>query len=79
VKYFPPCSLFPVPCSLFPVPCYFDFAKRRYNHLKTRDPWFPGNTAEKLSEFDLEPYIKNSPHRDKIVGILEDAHQLLNI
>ena len=57
----------------------FDFAKRRYNHLKTRDPWFPGNTAAGLSEFDLEPDLKNSPHRDKIVAILEDAHQLLNI
>ncbi|MEA5536725.1 aldo/keto reductase [Crocosphaera sp. XPORK-15E] len=56
-----------------------EYAQKRYNHLKTKDPWFPGNTAEELSKFDLEPYLKNSPHQDTIHKVLEEAHQLLNI
>ncbi|GBF80252.1 aldo/keto reductase [Aphanothece sacrum] len=55
-----------------------EYAQRRYNHLKTQDPWFPGNTAEKLSQFDLIPYLKNSPHQMIIPNLLKEAHQLLN-
>lgn len=57
----------------------FEYAQRRYNHLKTQDPWFPGNTAENLDQFDLKPYLKNSPHQDIIPTLLKETHQLLSL
>ena len=56
----------------------FEYAKRRYNHLNTADPWFPGLTAEKVTQFDLSDCLRHSPHADKIPALLEDAHRLLS-
>ncbi|PHM11576.1 aldo/keto reductase [Nostoc sp. 'Peltigera malacea cyanobiont' DB3992] len=56
----------------------FEYAKRRYNHLNTADPWFPGFTAEKVRQFDLSDCLRYSPHADKIPALLEDAHRLLS-
>ncbi len=55
----------------------FDYAKRRYNHLNNADPWFPGVTAERVSEFDMRHCLHHSPHADKIPALLKDAHRLL--
>lgn len=56
----------------------FEYATRRYNHLNTADPWFPGLTAEKVRQFDLSDCLRHSPHADKIPALLEDAHRLLS-
>ena len=56
----------------------WDYARWRYNHLKTRDPWFPGNTAEQLASIDLSACLAHSPHADTIPSILKECHQLLN-
>ncbi|MEH1980817.1 MAG: aldo/keto reductase [Nostoc sp.] len=55
----------------------WEYATRRYNHLNTADPWFPGLTAERVREFDLGDCLRHSPHADKIPTLLEDAHRLL--
>lgn len=56
----------------------FEYAKRRYNHLNTADPWFPGFTAERVRQFDLGDCLRHSPHAEKIPALLEDAHRLLS-
>lgn len=56
----------------------FEYAKRRYNHLNNADPWFPGLTAERVRQFDLNYCLRHSPHADKIPALLEDAHRLLS-
>ncbi|MEH2147954.1 aldo/keto reductase [Nostoc sp.] len=56
----------------------WEYATRRYNHLNTADPWFPGLTAEKVRQFDLSDCLRLSPHADKIPALLEDAHKLLS-
>ena len=56
----------------------FEYATRRYNHLNTADPWFPGFTAEQVRQFDLSDCLRHSPHADKIPALLEDAHRLLS-
>lgn len=56
----------------------FEYATRRYNHLNTADPWFPGFTAERVRQFDLGDCLRHSPHAEKIPALLEDAHRLLS-
>ncbi|MEH2306732.1 aldo/keto reductase [Nostoc sp.] len=56
----------------------FEYATRRYNHLNTADPWFPGLTSEKVRQFDLSDCLRHSLHADKIPALLEDAHRLLS-
>lgn len=56
----------------------FEYATRRYNHLNNGDPWFPGLTAERVREFDLDDCLRYSPHADKIPNLLEDTHRLLH-
>lgn len=54
-----------------------DFAKMRYNLLGNGGHWFPGQKADKLSEFDLRECLKNSPYRDKIPQFLAEAEAML--
>lgn len=54
-----------------------DYAKMRYNLLSNGGHWFPGNQASRVRELDLRECLANSPHRDKIPSLLEEAHQLL--
>ncbi len=54
-----------------------DFAKMRYNLLGQADHWFPGARAEQIDREALRPYLKDSPHADKIPDFLVETHQLL--
>jgi hypothetical protein len=54
-----------------------EYAKMRYGMLGNASHWFPGNKADRVSELDLQPCLRNSPHADKIPALLEEAHRLL--
>lgn len=53
-----------------------DYCKMRYALLGNASHWFPGNKSDRLDEFDLQPYLKNSPHANKIPAFLAEAHQM---
>lgn len=54
-----------------------EYGKMRYNLLGGASHWFPGNKADKLTEFDLSECLKNSPYADKIPQLLAETEQLL--
>jgi predicted aldo/keto reductase-like oxidoreductase len=54
-----------------------EYAQSRYNLLGNGSHWFPGNQAERVNEFDLRQCLIQSPHADKIPGLLADTHQRL--
>ncbi len=54
-----------------------DYGKKRYNLLTNGGHWFPGATAERVKEFNLQPCLVKSPHAAKIPTFLEDTHKLL--
>ena len=54
-----------------------DYAKARYNMLGNAGHWFPGEKAENLSQLDLSPCLRRSPHADKIPHLLAEAHAAL--
>lgn len=53
-----------------------DYAKARYNLLENGGHWFPGNQAKGVENLDLRECLQNSPHADKIPGLLAEAHRL---
>ncbi len=55
-----------------------EYAKMRYNLLGSGGDWFPGAKADKLDELDLSQCLAASPHRDRILSLLAEAHQLLD-
>jgi uncharacterized protein len=54
-----------------------DYGKMRYNLLGNGSHWFPGNKADRLHELDLRKCLANSPHADKILHKLAQAHEML--
>ncbi len=54
-----------------------EFAKVRYNMLGQASHWFPGVKVDQINLDEIKPLLKNSPHADKILAILQDTHELL--
>lgn len=55
-----------------------DWGRMRYNLLGNADHWFPGEHAGKAGKVDWAPLLAHSPFRDRIPGILREAHALLS-
>ena len=54
-----------------------EYAKMRYNLLGRGGNWFPGNKADQIDTLDFKPFLKNSPHADKIPKILAEVDDML--
>lgn len=54
-----------------------EYGKMRYNLLGNGGHWFPGQKADKLTEFDLTQCLMNSPYQDKIPQFLAEAEKIL--
>lgn len=54
-----------------------NYGKMRYNLLGNGGHWFPGKRGDQLTELDLRPCLAKSPHPDRILHILTEAHQIL--
>ena len=53
-----------------------EWAKFRYNMLGNADHWFPGEHAGKLDPAATRKAVAKSPFADRIVQVLEEAHEL---
>ena len=54
-----------------------DFGKMRYNLLGQAAHWFPGKNAAEFSDSELLAALPDSPFRERIPGVLREAHALL--
>ncbi|MFV0414971.1 MAG: aldo/keto reductase [Chthoniobacterales bacterium] len=54
-----------------------EFGKMRYNLLGNGGHWFPGKNAANFDEPALLKALKNSPFKERIPGLLREAHNLL--
>ncbi|MGB7084627.1 MAG: aldo/keto reductase [Phormidesmis sp.] len=54
-----------------------EYATARYNLLGGASHWFPGNRADKLSDFDLTESLRHSPHAQTIPQRLAKVHEML--
>lgn len=54
-----------------------EFAKSRYNMFSNGSDWFPGDSPEGFDEKAMENALVHSPHRDRILDYLHEAHDLL--
>ncbi|MDX2271516.1 MAG: aldo/keto reductase [Cyanobacteriota bacterium] len=54
-----------------------DFASTRYNMLGNSGHWVPGENAARISPRQLATCLVNSPHRERIPALLQEAHHLL--
>jgi predicted aldo/keto reductase-like oxidoreductase len=55
-----------------------DYAQMRYNLLGNGSHWFPGEKADQVSPHILKSCLRDSPFRDQIPELLQEAHQILN-
>jgi predicted aldo/keto reductase-like oxidoreductase len=53
------------------------YAKARYNLLGNGGHWFPGAPAHNLDRYDLQACLAQSPHRDRIPGLLKETDRWL--
>jgi hypothetical protein len=53
------------------------WGKMRYNLLGQGDHWFPGENARAFDDEPLRHALQKSPFRDRIPGLLREAHALL--
>lgn len=60
-----------------------EYAKMRYNLLGSNDHWFPGNKSENAAKFAKQITEMcgeyGSEFAEEIPGILQEAHELLNV
>ena len=54
------------------------FARMRYNLLGQAEHWFPGKNAAEFEDSDMSQALQGSPFRDRIPGILREAHALFS-
>ncbi|MDG2990570.1 aldo/keto reductase [Candidatus Synechococcus calcipolaris G9] len=56
-----------------------DYARMRYNLLGNGGHWFPGQNAAQVKEVELElkTCLQGNPQGDRILDILDQAHELL--
>ncbi len=54
-----------------------EYAKMRYNLLGNGGHWFPGQPASNFNQQQLWECLAESPHREKVLQILEEADWLL--
>jgi predicted aldo/keto reductase-like oxidoreductase len=55
-----------------------EFAKARYNLFGNAGHWFPGAApTDDLDEAAIDACLAHSPHRDRILEYMKDAHTLL--
>ncbi|MEX2607646.1 MAG: aldo/keto reductase [Kiritimatiellia bacterium] len=54
-----------------------EYAKSRYNMFGNGGAWFPGAAPGECDEAEMAAALVHSPHRDRIIGYLQDAHDLL--
>ena len=54
-----------------------EWGKMRYNLLGNADHWFPGHNVSHLDSNRLAAVLSNSPFRDRVGAILQEAHELL--
>jgi uncharacterized protein len=55
-----------------------DYARARYNLMGNGGHWFPGQQATQVDAIALQPHLVDSPHADKIPGILSTVHGRLS-
>jgi predicted aldo/keto reductase-like oxidoreductase len=54
------------------------FARMRYNLLGQAEHWFPGKNAAEFDDSEMSQALQGSPFRDRIPGILHEAHALFS-
>ncbi len=54
-----------------------DWGRMRYNLLGQADHWFPGERVSKLDRARLPDTVRQSPFADRLPGILDEAHAML--
>lgn len=54
-----------------------EFAKARYNLFGNGGAWFAGAPPGEFDDAALYDCLVHSPHRDRIIGYLHEAHELL--
>jgi len=53
------------------------YGAARYNLLNNGGHWFPGTRADQLDPAAIAPLVSDSPHRDRLLPILQETHDLL--